>query len=366
MEDKDLSKVSKINKKKLERIKIKKRKRRNRIIITAILAVLQIIIGFEILYLKDKSIKVEKYNSENSKKVVISVGGNCILGNEKDDREVKDIITNQDKGYKYFLEDVQSVLNKDDFSIINLESPLNRFKTNYKTNLNFDDYLNILKDSSIEGVVLTNFGNDKNKVIESFKEKDINISDGENSYIKEVNGVKIGVISYNGWGLTDDLKVKLASDVENLNRQGAKFKIAYFNWGNREETKENEVQQKVARFAIDNGVDAVIGNYPETIQGIENYNGKFIAYSLGNLSYTGSFNDNNRNSCILQIKLNVEDEKLANVEYKVVPVVISSYGSYIYKTSLADEKSKRDILEKINELSSGLNNKVTEKYFELE
>lgn len=365
MVDKNLSNINKINKKKVERIKLRKKKRRNRMIFTFVLSVLQIIIGFKILYLKDKSLKVEKYNSENSREVVISIGGNCVLGNKSDDNEVKDIIADEERGYKYFLKDVQSILSKDDFSIVNLESPINRFKTDYKPSLSFEDYSNVMKDSSIDGVVLSNFGDNKNKAVKVFEENNISISNGEDSYIKEINGVKIGIISYNGWGLTDDLKVKIASDVENLNRQGVKFKIAYFNWGNREETEQNEVQEKVARFAIDNGVDAVIGNYPESIQGIENYNGKLIAYSLGNLCYTGELNKNNTLSYILQIKLNVNKEELVNVEYKIIPVIISDTGSYIYKTSLADEKSKNSILKKLNKTANDFKNEITERYFEI-
>lgn len=366
MEDKDLSKINKVNRKKLERVKIKKRKRRNRIIFTMLLVILEIFIGLEICYLKDKSLKIEKYTAENSTEVVISLGGNCVFGSKEDDEVFKSIVDDEEKGYKYFLEGIQSILSKDDFSIVNLESPLKRFKAEYKQNLTYDDYSNIIKSSSIEGVVMSNFSDDNNeKMIESLNNKSINVSDGENSFIKEINGVKIGIVGYRGWGLTDELKVKIASDIENLNRQDVKFIISYFNWGNRNETEANDVQKKVARFAIDNGADVVVGNFPESIQGVENYNGKFIAYSLGNLSFGGTFNENNMESYILQIKLNVEKEELVNVEYKVVPIVISDNGSSAYKTSMADEGSKKEIFEKLNKSSGTFKDKITEKYFEV-
>jgi len=45
-----------------------------------------------------------------------------------------------------------------------------------------------------------------------------------------------------------------------------------------------------ARFAIDNGADAVFGHGPHVPRAIDLYKGKFIAYSLGNFATNTSVN----------------------------------------------------------------------------
>jgi len=50
---------------------------------------------------------------------------------------------------------------------------------------------------------------------------------------------------------------------------------------------------EMRHFAIDNGADLVIVHHPHIIQGVEVYEGKLIAHSLGNfvfdLSYAETF-----------------------------------------------------------------------------
>jgi len=57
------------------------------------------------------------------------------------------------------------------------------------------------------------------------------------------------------------------------------------------ELKKNTHQmlprKKLAHLAIDEGADLVIGHHPHVLEGIEKYNGKYIAYSLGNFCFWG-------------------------------------------------------------------------------
>jgi len=61
--------------------------------------------------------------------------------------------------------------------------------------------------------------------------------------------------------------------------------VVLVHWGvERAETPE-AYQTEKGRHLIDAGADLVIGSHPHVLQGIEAYNGKWIAYSLGNFVF---------------------------------------------------------------------------------
>ena len=55
-----------------------------------------------------------------------------------------------------------------------------------------------------------------------------------------------------------------------------------FHWGNEKEEVPDSNQMTLGRLAIDEGADLVCGHHPHVLQGIEEYKGKNIVYSLGN------------------------------------------------------------------------------------
>ena len=81
--------------------------------------------------------------------------------------------------------------------------------------------------------------------------------------------------------------------------------------------------REIRHFAIDNGADMVIIHHPHIIQGIEVYNNKVIAHSLGNfifdLSYPETFP-----SMILETKLDTS----GFYDYSVIPIYIDDYIPY--------------------------------------
>src|SRR5258708_37113315 len=75
-----------------------------------------------------------------------------------------------------------------------------------------------------------------------------------------------------------------------------------------EETVWGEDRGDLRRFthaAVDAGADLVLGSGPHVVRAVEVYNGKLIAYSLGNFATYGPFNLNAENglSLILEVHL---------------------------------------------------------------
>ena len=60
--------------------------------------------------------------------------------------------------------------------------------------------------------------------------------------------------------------------------------LACCHWGIEKDTYPENYQQVLGRKCIDWGVDLVIGHHPHVLQGIEEYKGRYIIYSLANFA----------------------------------------------------------------------------------
>ncbi|MBO5992444.1 MAG: CapA family protein [Lentisphaeria bacterium] len=101
------------------------------------------------------------------------------------------------------------------------------------------------------------------------------------------------------------------------------------------------------RAFIDAGADAVIAHHPHVAQGFEEYNGKFIAYSLGNFHfYPRKANPPPYWRKSFSLKLFVNKHQVAAIE--VVPHKINDD----YCLELLEGEEKRSFLERISRLNS--------------
>lgn len=120
--------------------------------------------------------------------------------------------------------------------------------------------------------------------------------------IVSVDGIDIGVLSYtyglNGYTIPDgheyavqviDQKV-IQEDVEHI-KDEVDVLMVNMHWGTEYERLPNEEQKELAAFLADEEVDVVIGHHPHVLQPMEWVKGKegnqtLVYYSLGNF-YTG-------------------------------------------------------------------------------
>ena len=100
--------------------------------------------------------------------------------------------------------------------------------------------------------------------------------------IKEVNGTKFAFLCY-----TYDRNLdtnKLISDLDSVRDQADVIIVSMHNGAEYTENISGS-QSGFAHTAIDHGADMVIGHHPHVVQRMEEYNGKYIFYSLGNLIF---------------------------------------------------------------------------------
>ncbi|NLT57544.1 MAG: D-Ala-D-Ala dipeptidase [Clostridiales bacterium] len=105
----------------------------------------------------------------------------------------------------------------------------------------------------------------------------------------------------------------------------AELVIVSFHWGEEYARQPNAQQTELGRLAIDSGAHLVLGHHPHVLQPVETYNGRPIAYSLGNFVYGGAFRPP-KETAVLQTTfyLDAATGELDHVQYVLIPC--ETYG----------------------------------------
>lgn len=79
--------------------------------------------------------------------------------------------------------------------------------------------------------------------------------------------------------------------------------------GIEKDTYPENYQQVLGRKCIDWGVDLVIGHHPHVLQGIEEYKGRYIIYSLANFCFGANRNPADKDTMIFQQTFTFETDR---------------------------------------------------------
>ena len=300
----------------------------------------------------------------DTKTITVSTLGDCTLGTDANFSTANSFNAyDEANGHDYFFKNVKSILEEDDVTFANLEGTFTTSNDRQDKQYAFKgdpDYTEILTDGSVEVVTLANnhsgdYGEQGLADTETaLEEAGIDYCIGDTITVKEVNGVKIAFIGiFVNYG-TDDSENQLRSDIENAKKQGAELIITAFHWGSEKATQPDETQQSLAHIAIDCGADLVVGHHPHVLQGIEKYNGKYIAYSLGNFCFGGNSNPFDMDTMIFRQTFTVSGDGAAkDDDVTVIPCSISSDQGYNnYQPTPAEGEAAASIIARLNEYSA--------------
>ena len=95
-------------------------------------------------------------------------------------------------------------------------------------------------------------------------EKDGRPSLNRNSFLS-----KSGIVNYYMENKLDRFYGEVETQINGMKQQGVDAILFYIHWGVEYETKENEMQNKMAQKLCDLGVDVIIGGHPHVIQPME-------------------------------------------------------------------------------------------------
>lgn len=326
----------------------------------------------------NKVVKQEKYikSTESTEKkakkesITISFAGDVTMGNYKGSSYYSSFdheFEKQNQNYSYFFQNVKDVFEQDDLTVVNLEGPLTTSNNAQVKRFAFKGdptYVNILKEGNIEAVTLAN-NHSKDYLEEGLndtefilKENGIEYFGSNKQAIIDIKGVKVGLLGYNGWleNYNDKYLNNMKNEIEVMKKESDLI-LAYFHWGTERMYYPDKVQIDFAHFAIDSGVDGVLGSHPHVIQGIEKYKEKYIAYSLSNFCFGGNKNPKDKDTFIYQQTFNFEDEKLVSINKpNLIPCSISSKSNINnYQPTPSEGEEKNRILNKIIDISESLN-----------
>ena len=320
--------------------------------------------------------EMEKTTKRKNKTVsfTISAVGDCTFGTDENFAYEGSMPAKYDEvgDFNYFFENVKSVFEEDDLTIVNFEGTLTDSTTREDKQFAFKadkSYAEILTDGFVEAANLANnhskdYGEQSyNDTMDALDEAGITYFGFDRVAIKKVKGIKVGLVGT--YVLADGLGVKdsMEKNIQDLKDEGAQVIIASFHWGEEKAEYPNDVQVELAHAAIDAGADLVLGHHPHVLQGIEQYKGKNIVYSLGNFCFGGNMYPSDMDTMIFQQTFTLKGGKLQedNVT-NIIPCSISSVEDYNnYQPTPAAGEKETEILNKITQRSQGLSNENTEE-----
>ncbi|HIK44137.1 MAG TPA: CapA family protein [Leptolyngbyaceae cyanobacterium M65_K2018_010] len=100
-------------------------------------------------------------------------------------------------------------------------------------------------------------------------------------------------------------------------RQEVDWIVVNFRWVDHLTEKPNFLQTNLARLAIDQGADVVVGYHPTVIQGAEIYKGRPIAYSLGDFVFKADQPVEDQDSAVLKVSLQEDQMRVEFVPVQV-------------------------------------------------
>ncbi|MEV5964768.1 CapA family protein [Kribbella sp. NPDC051952] len=121
-------------------------------------------------------------------------------------------------------------------------------------------------------------------------------SEAETPTIVEANGVKVASLSFtfgfnglpypNGqtWRAGKLDAATIIRKAKEARDQGAEIVVVSCHWGTEYSKKANDEQRELAsQLLADSNIDLIIGHHAHVVQPMEQINGKWVAYGLGNL-----------------------------------------------------------------------------------
>lgn len=137
-------------------------------------------------------------------------------------------------------------------------------------------------------------------------------------------------------------------DVIKAARKKADVVIVGWHWNFEYKRAPSTLEVTEGRAAIDAGADIVFAHHPHLLNGVEEYHGGLIFYSLGNLVFSG-FSGETAETIIVRTRIAPE-----RIDAQLIPVAIDTAG----KPSLAKGSAAESILQRFRRFSADLGTTV--------
>ncbi|MGQ9590080.1 MAG: CapA family protein [Planctomycetota bacterium] len=120
-------------------------------------------------------------------------------------------------------------------------------------------------------------------------------------------------------------KLRMVDDIRSLRAQGCVLVVVQIHAGYQFLEAKSKTVEAAAHAAIDAGADLVVCHHPHVLQGFEWYQGKVVAYSLGNFVFDQDFLATFATAVLRAVFEETAGGRLAFLEARVYPVEIDAY-----------------------------------------
>ncbi|MDD7174612.1 MAG: CapA family protein [Clostridiales bacterium] len=300
--------------------------------------------------------------------VTISATGDVTIGGDtrKSSTSIFDKqLAQEPSGLSFPMENVRSLFEADDMTIVNFEGTLTTTKSATKNTYSFaapPEYVQVLTSGSVEAVSLENNhildhgAAGYEETCQTLEAAGIRYSGhlGASTYTTDT-GVTIGMLSYQTFnGNYTNIYASIEGDIAALRAQGCQIVIVSYHWGEEKDYIPNERQVPLGRATIDAGADLVLGHHSHRMNPIEVYNGKYICYSLGNFSFAGNIRPDDMDTFVFQQRFRVwPDGTVQNEGFRIVPCSISSQEDVNdFKPTPQEGEAAQAIVSRLLELNA--------------
>jgi poly-gamma-glutamate synthesis protein (capsule biosynthesis protein) len=253
----------------------------------------------------------------------------------------------QNNGNNFIFDKIFPTLSRNDLVVANLEGPItnNKSVSSGTTPGSADNYFftfdpswaKTLFDKNIRLVDLgnnhiLNFGqagvSSTIKYLQAAGVDYFGAPGDDRNKIKEINGIKIALVSYNEFGLTAQAEQKATLYKISKVRPLADLVVVFSHWGIEYSKIPTSDEINLAHQFVDAGADLVVGSHPHVTQITELYKGKRIYYSLGNFIFDQYFNEDVRNGLGVAVKI---DKATKHLDFSEENFYLNSNGQTILK-----------------------------------
>ncbi|QST00688.1 CapA family protein [Pontibacillus sp. ALD_SL1] len=264
-------------------------------------------------------------SSETKNPITLTFGGDVLM-------EYSLVTTMENSGPDYPFQYVAPLFKKSDYTVVNLETPITSATTPFPKQYNFKASPLLLEGLSSAGVDLVSLANNHTLdynvqgLLDTFRALDhksidyIGAGRNQQEAYKEkrisIKNQTVAVLAFSevlpdlSWyagvntpGVASGYQLDRVLSIIDKVKEEVDYVVVYYHWGDEKVNLPNEDQTRIAHTLVDHGVDAVIGSHPHVLQGFEVYNGKPIAYSLGNFLFPNYVTGKTAETGVLEVTL---------------------------------------------------------------
>jgi len=298
----------------------------------------------------DKVIEKEEYIPEKM----------VFVGDMMFDRGVEDLM--QKTSFAYPMEMIAGFLKGFDFSVGNLEGPINEKPKEFSdASMTFSFDKRIVDSLKIGNFKLVSLANNHTLNMERagleetkniLKENEINFFGDPIECDVDYSFQKDGITFYsvNVTYPSNCSNSEIADWIEETKFYNPEsFFVVLVHWGVEYESENSKAQKDLAHKMIDAGADLIIGGHPHVVENIEKYNGKLIFYSLGNFVFDQYFSKETQEGLGVGMEI-YPDKKVYNlygIKNKMAqPQLMEEEEKKLFLEDLAS-RSSEDLMESI-------------------